>query len=183
MKYLPLMLAAAFAFAPAHASPGAHGPNGEHLDGPAASGGAAVPRVETFSETFELVGQLSAGELSVLIDRYQTNEPVLNGQLEVEYKGLKAKATFHPDLGDYAVDDAALLEALSAPGKHALLFTLVAGGESDLLEGILEIGQPEAHAHDAAPAWQWLLGAALACLIAVAAVLGRRRIKRKEQTT
>jgi hypothetical protein len=40
----------------AFASPGAHGPNGEHLD--AAGGGHvhddAGPRIETFTESFEL---------------------------------------------------------------------------------------------------------------------------------
>lgn len=182
MKYLYLFLIAALAIAPVQASPGAHGPNGEHLDGPAAAaGGGAVPRVETFTEAFELVGQLSGGEFSVLIDRYETNEPVLNGQLEVEYKGLKAKATFHPDMGDYAIDDARLLKALSAPGKHALLFTFVAGEESDLLEGTLEVAAQEAHAQDGTPVWQWLLGALLAGALAAAAVVGLRRMKRKEQ--
>lgn len=182
MKYLYLFLVAASMLAPAQASPGAHGPNGEHLDGPAMTDSAGnVPRVETFSEDFELVGQLSGGELSVLIDRYETNEPVLKGQLEVEYKGLKAKATFHPDMGDYAIDDEKLLKALSAPGKHALLFTLVAGDESDLLEGTLEVGEPHADVHHGTPAWQWMLGAGLLGAAILAGVIARRRIKRKEK--
>lgn len=182
MRYLYIFLIAAIAVGPACASPGAHGPNGEHLDGPAlVTGGGAVPRIETFSEAFELVGQLSGGELSVLIDRYETNEPVLKAQLEVEYLGLKAMATFHPDQGDYAIDDAKLLSALSVPGKHALLFTLVAGAESDLLEGTLEVAAAEAHAHPATPLWQWLLGAALLAALVATAVVARRRMKRKEQ--
>lgn len=181
MKYLYIFLIAALAAATVHASPGAHGPNGEHLDGPAAASGGAVPRVEAFSEAFELVGQLSGGELSVLVDRYETNEPVLKGQLEVEYKDLKARATFHADQGDYAIDDPKLLKALSAPGKHALLFTLVAGDDSDLLEGTLEVAAADAHAPRARPAWQWLAGAALlAAAMAAAAVVGRR-MKRKEK--
>lgn len=182
MKYLYLFLIAALVLAPARASPGAHGPNGEHLDGPATTvGGGALPRVETFSEDFELVAQLSGAELSVLIDRYDTNEPVLQGQLEVEYQGLKAKATFHPDLGDYAIDDARLLKALSAPGKHALLFTLVAGEESDLLEGTLEVGADHAEAPHPAPAWRWMLGAALFAAAIAAAFIARRRIQRKDR--
>lgn len=182
MKYLYLFLIATLCFAPAHASPGAHGPNGEHLDGPAITGsGGSIPRVETFSEDFELVGQLSGGELSVLIDRYDTNEPVLKGQLEVEYKGLKAKASFHPDQGDYAFDDGKLLKALSAPGKHALLFTLVAGADSDLLEGTLEVGAPHVDAPHETPAWQWTAAAALLAAAIVAGVIARRRIKRKEK--
>jgi hypothetical protein len=184
MKYLYLLLIALFAAVSAQAAPGAHGPNGEHLDGQAATAtsGGSTPRVETFSEAFELVGHLSGGELSVLIDRYATNEPVLKGQLEVEYKNLKAKATFHPDLGDYAIDDEKLLKALSVPGKHALLFTLVAGDESDLLEGTLEVAAAEQeHGHAHTPVWQWLIGATLLAAIILAAVIARTRMKRKEK--
>ena len=80
MKSLAALLFAFGLALPAAASPGAHGPNGEHLDGPAAAlAGGAAPRIETFTEAFELVGRLSGGELSVLVDRYETNEPVLNG--------------------------------------------------------------------------------------------------------
>ena len=136
----------------ASADPGAHGPNGEHLDGQPAAPGAAhtAPRVESFTESFELVGQLTGGELSIMIDRYDTNAPVLGAGLEVQYKNLKAKARFHADLGDYAVDDPKLLAALSKPGEHALLFTLIAGGESDLLEGTLTVPDvaPD-HGHEA----------------------------------
>jgi len=147
------------ALAPAAlSSPGAHGPNGEHLDGAATSSTTGtVPRVETFSELFELVGSLSGGELSILIDRYDTNEPVLNGKLEVQYKEKKAQAKFHADLGDYAIDDEKLLKALSAPGKHALLFTFVAAGESDLLEGTLEVATPVHADHPSRWRWWWLL--------------------------
>jgi hypothetical protein len=182
MKLLSLMLAAMMAIAPVHASPGAHGPNGEHLDGPAAAAnGGAAPRIETFSEAFELVGQLSGGELSVLIDRYETNEPVLKGQLEVQYKNLKAKATFHADMGDFSFDDAQLLKALSAPGKHALLFTLVAGDESDLLEGTLVVAAPAPHDDHGAFDPRWWLGGALLATILLAAVIVRTRAQRKDK--
>lgn len=186
MKALLTLLFALAISLPAWASPGAHGPNGEHLDGPAAAASTgSVPRVETFSELFELVGQLSGGELSILVDRYETNEPVLNGQLEVEVQGIKARAKFHADLGDYAVDDPKLLQALSRPGKHALLFTLVAGEESDLLEGTLEVGTPAGedhdHGHGGRRPWPWV-AAALAALGAASAVATlRRRSTRGEQ--
>lgn len=181
MKFLHIFLIALCAMAPAFASPGAHGPNGEHLDSPVATaGGGTVPRVETFTESFELVGQLSGGELSVMIDRYDTNIPVLNGKLEVEYKGLKAHAKFHPDLGDYAIDDEKLLKVLSKPGEHPLLFTLVVGDESDLLEGKLVVGaaQTEEHAHF--DGWPWVIGAAIAATLVAAVAFARRRLVRKE---
>ncbi|MDP3699404.1 MAG: hypothetical protein Q8R72_00700 [Hylemonella sp.] len=123
---------------PAWAGPGAHGPGGEHLDAPATAAAAGgVPRVEASSDLFELVGMLYAGELSLLIDRFETNEPVLDAQVEVESGGLKAVAKFHAEHGDYAVDDARLLALLRQPGEHALVFTIVKGQESDLLDGTL----------------------------------------------
>lgn len=183
MKHLYLLLIAMLITSPACAGPGTHGPNGEHLDGQTTATGAvaSVPRIETFTESFELLGHLSGGELSIMIDRYETNEPVLNGALEVQYKQLKAKATFHADQGDYAVDDPALLAAIATPGAHPLLFTLVAGEESNLLEGVLTVPEPAAehdHEHAADRRW-WLVAAASLALVAVAVFLARRRRQRK----
>lgn len=184
MKTLSLFFAALLAMSAAFAGPGAHGPNGEHLDAQASmtSSGPAVPTIETFTESFELLGRLANGELSVMIDRYDTNEPVLNGMLEVQYRQLKAKATFHADHGDYAIDDPALLAAISTPGTHALLFTLVAGDESDLLEGSLQVGAAagdHAHEHSAWRSW-WLLAAVAALILIAAVVTVRRRRQRQE---
>jgi hypothetical protein len=180
--FLSLFFAALPAISPAWAGPGAHGPNGEHLEASAGAAGAALPRIETFTEDFELVGQLRGDELSIMIDRYDSNEPVLSGSLEVQYRNLKATARFHADGGDYAVDDPALLAAISKPGAHPLLFTLVAGEQSDLLEGTLQVAQvPDGHGHGHGhPAWRpWLL-AALAALALVGAVfILRRRRQRK----
>lgn len=126
------------AYAPAIAAPGAHGPNGEHLDGQATlRGAAALPRFEAKSEAFELVAELRAGELAIVVDRYESNEPVLDAKLEVETGTLKAVATFRAEQGDYVFTDAALLKTLAAPGEHGLVFTLVAGNDSDLLDGTL----------------------------------------------
>lgn len=179
MKFFAVLTIALALMAGATASPGAHGPNGEHLDGPAAAGPAgSVPRVETFSEMFELVGQLSGGEFSVMIDRYETNEPVLNGTLEVEYKGMKSVAKYHADMGDYAIDDPKLVKALSAPGKHALLFTFAAGQDSDLLEGTLEVGADSAEPHEHTSYLRWA-GVAIAVLAALAILtVVRRRTRR-----
>ena len=120
------------------AAPGAHGPNGEHLDGPTTMrDAAALPRVEAKSETFEMVAELRASELAIVVDRFETNEPVLDAKLEVESGTLKAVAAFRAEQGDYVVTDAAMLKALAAPGEHGLVFTLVAGKDSDLLDGTL----------------------------------------------
>jgi hypothetical protein len=122
------------------AAPGAHGPNGEHLDDPTSTRAAsALPRVEAASEAFELVAELRASELAIVVDRYESNEPVLGAQLEVESGTLKAVAAFRAEQADYVVTDAAMLKALASPGEHGLVFTLVAGQDSDLLDGTLVI--------------------------------------------
>lgn len=187
MNLFKIILFYLFTIATASAAPGAHGPNGEHLDAP---GGGHVhtdagPRIETFTESFELVGHLQDGELSILIDRYETNEPVLNGKLEAEFNGLKAPAKFHADHGDYAIDDAKFLKALAEPGKHSLIFTLTAGEESDLLEGTLEVkaeNQSQGHSHDESSGHShslrnWAIGGVLLAIVLVALVI--RTLRRK----
>jgi hypothetical protein len=168
-----LALALFLALQPALAGPGAHGPNGEHLDAPtAAAAGPALPRVEAHTEAFELVAELRASELVVLVDRYETNEPVLGAKLEVESNGLKAVASFRAEQGDYAVTDGALLKALAAPGEHGLVFTLVAGAAGDLLDGTLVVTASNAaqahngsdHAHDHAPGRTAWVGGGIAVL-------------------
>ena len=125
---------------PAVAGPGAHGPNGEHLDGPSTVRAvSALPRVEANTDAFELVAELRASEFVILIDRYESNEPVLGAKLEVENGALKAIAAFRAEQGDYVVTDAAMLKALAASGEHGLVFTLVAGSDSDLLDGTLVV--------------------------------------------
>jgi hypothetical protein len=181
---------------PAIAGPGAHGPGGEHLDGPTTMRAAsALPRVETQSEAFELVAELRSGELAIVVDRYESNEPVLGAKVEVESGSLKAVAAFRAEQGDYVVVDAAMLKALAAPGEHGLVFTLTAGQDSDLLDGTLVnragIGAAAAakddhgHAHDSndpvhdhdpwRTAW---VGAALVALGLVGAIAWWRQRRR-----
>lgn len=144
---------------PAWAGPGAHGPNGEHLDAPAAAAGGSLPRVEASTDLFELVGQLHEAGLVLLIDLYASNEPLLGAQVEVEAAGLKAVARFDAGRGDYTVDDAPLLALLRQSGEHALLFTIVKGQDSDLLDGTLSPAGRAALADDHASDWgvgRWL---------------------------
>lgn len=142
LRLAPLALALSLQLAgpAAIAGPGAHGPNGEHLEEKSAGTAAAVAtaaRLEAHTEQFELIATLYDSELSILVDRYASNEPVLGAKLEIEVGGVKALATFHADHGDYASDDPKLLELLKTPGQHALVFTLTAGADSDLLDGVL----------------------------------------------
>jgi hypothetical protein len=127
----------------AYAGPGAHGPGGEHLDGPAPvlSSGASVPRVEAKSETFELVARIEGDAVSILIDRYDTNEPVLDAAVEVESGAAKQKAVFRREQGDYLIHDPAFVKQISSAGSHTLVFTVNSGNDVDLLEATLHVAQ------------------------------------------
>lgn len=179
-RLAPLALATGLGLA--GASPGAHGPNGEHLDGPpaAVAAGLAQPRFEAHSELFEIVGRIEASQLQLYLSRYETNEAVLKAQVEVELGATRAPALFDAEAGSYVLSDKPLLAALAKPGRHALVFTIAAGAETDLLDASLVVA---AHGEEAAPgvAGTGLRNTALAgaggaaLLIAVLALLRRTR--------
>ena len=178
----------------------AHGPDGDHDHAaaptkPSVTAPVTAPvATEARSQAFELVASLDGGELSVLIDRFDTNEPVLGATLRVSSGGVQAVGTFHADHGDYAFTDEKLLTRLSQPGPHELVFTVTQGEVSESVKAALQgpdeghhEGHDEGHdegrgsAHDAdhpgLPAWAIQAAAALlAGLVALAgAVLWRRR--------
>lgn len=139
---------------------------------------AAVPMLHAESEQFELVARLYEKELGIYIDRWASNVPLLNAEVEVEVNGLKAIAKFHQDHGDYAVTDPEVLKALQAKGEHALMFTITAGKEADLLTGELhvqEVGAMDALAKK--PGGRVLIGI-LAVLILLGCGLGVRHLLR-----
>ncbi len=168
-----------FACAATVAAPGAHGPNGEHLDAPVtAPAGSAAPRLELQSELYELVGVLGGGEFSMLIDRFATNEPVRKGTVQVESGSLKADARFHDDIGDFSIDDPAMLKLLSSPGEHPVVVTIMNGDESDLLTGTLVVkgGNSEAHEHGLLEENRvWLMAGVLVLILVLAWAARRRR--------
>ena len=180
-----LMLAFGLCLLPAVtllASPGAHGPNGEHLDGPIAMANAAELRFETHSELFEIVGRLQPAALVFYVNRYESNQPVLEAKLEVELGALKAMAAYLAADGSYQVTDKALLDELSKPGRHAMVLTLLAGSESDLLDANLTIASAVKVPADSA----WRSAAGLAALLVVllgaALFFWRRRTSRRQRS-
>ena len=165
---------------PTWAGPGAHGPNGEHLDSPKSDNSMqAGLRIEASSDIFELVGTLAGGELSIFIDRFVTNEPLLQAQVEVESGALKAQAKFRAEIGDYLIDDAALLQKLSTPGEHPLVITVIAGKDSDLLDAVLRapasLAVDDHHFH-----WEeWALGALVSLVLLVIATARLRKQRQR----
>ena len=178
-----LVACASLLGAAASAGPGAHGPGGEHLDGPAPvlSAGARVPRAEAKSESFELVARIEGGTLSILIDRYDTNEPVLDAVVEVEMGTAKQKAVFRREQGDYAITDPVFVKLASSPGSHTLVFTVSAGKDSDLLDATMQVAGEEGHGkppwYAGYPTLAALIGGALV-VAGVVIVLLRRRAAR-----
>lgn len=177
-------LAAMLCVSGALAALGAHGPNGEHLDAPAAGPAASTaPRIEARTEAFELVGQLQGGEFSIFINRFDTNEPVLDAMVDVESGNHRAKAQFHADHGGYAIADEAFLKVIGRPGSHPLVITVTAGNDADLLEGSLRVAaQAHQDDHDRGGfGWrQWVL-AAFAALLAWPVAWRIRRIWRRRR--
>ena len=163
------------------AGPGAHGPNGEHLDSPKMDNPTqAGLRIEANSDIFELVGTLAGGELSIFIDRFVTNEPLLQAQVEVESGALKAQAKFRAEIGDYKIDDPAMLQKLSTPGEHPLVITVIAGKDSDLLDAVFlvpaSLAVDDHHFH-----WEWWALGALASLVLLGIAVARLRNQRQRR--
>lgn len=121
----------------------AHGDE-PHGDAPHAAGAAAPagPRFEAATEAFELVGRLEDGALTLFVNRFETNEPVLQATVELESGAHKAVARYQADQGSYVVDAPRFVAALGQPGTHPVVVTLTAAGEADLLEASLTMAAP-----------------------------------------
>jgi hypothetical protein len=175
-----LLMALAFVLDPAMAGPG-H----DHGDeAPVSPSGPASPRFEAHSDLFEVVGVFDGHGLSVLVDRYADNEPVLNAKVELESGDAKASGEFHEDSGEYRFT----VNAFEKAGSHPVTLTVTAGNDIDILAANLVI--PEAHddhgdhGHAGSESLHERFGAALAALaaafvIALLALAVRRFMKRR----
>ena len=106
----------------------------------AAAAPSARPRLEASSPDFQIVAILHDRTLDLYLDRYATNEPVLNARITVESDGQSRPAVASAD-GAYRVNDIA---AWTTPGAHELIVTVDAEGVSDILIGNLVIPSPPA---------------------------------------
>jgi hypothetical protein len=125
----------------------------DHGDAPATSSGPALPRFTAVSETFELVGVLSGKQITLYLDRYADNTPVLNAQIELDVGGIKLIAQAVKDRPADGVFEVALKEDLKA-GVLPITATVSAGAETDLLAGEIDI-HAAAHADVVVPARSW----------------------------
>lgn len=121
---------------------------------------ATAPRAEAQTEAFELVAKLEEGWLMLTIDRFETNEPVVNAQVEVDTGGVQAVA--QPTApGVYRVDQPVLRQ----PGTYPLTVSVEAADSADLLTVTLEVPPPPSSPATAGaqpPRWApWGMGGGL----------------------
>ncbi len=147
---------AALTLAPASRADDGH----NHDASPAAASGPALPRFAASSDLFELVGVVDGKRLTIYLDRFADNSPVQNAKVDLEVGGAKVALTEH-EPGEF---EGALADALKA-GVTPVTATVVAGHETDLLAGDLDVHEDAHAAPAAASGWTrygpWALGAAV----------------------
>ncbi len=133
---------------------------------------ALAPRAEAQTDAFELVATLEQDRLVLTIDRFDTNEPVVGAQVEVDTGTVQTMA--HPSsLGVYWVPQG----DIGQPGRHPLTFTVETDDSADLLTATLEVPPPVAIAavpFEPARPMAWGLGG-IALLAGVGLLALRRR--------
>lgn len=102
------------------------------------------PRATMHSDAYEIVAIANGQTLTVFLDAYATNEPVVDAVIEVMAGNGSVPVLPRAD-GTYA----ALIPALANPGRQELIFTIVHPGGNDLLAGEIEVAA--AAAASAAP--------------------------------
>ena len=115
-----------------------------HGDEPPPPSVQTAPRATTVSALFELVAVANGTGLTIYLDRFDTNAPVIGATLDVETPAGPASAVQDGEVY--------LLEApwAASPGVYELLFTVAAGADIDFLTATLTIPEPPVAAPAAA---------------------------------
>ena len=172
MQSLSLIPALGLALVLGLASPAALADAGhDHGEAPAAAAGPALPRFAATSDLFELVGVLDGHKLALYIDHAGDNSPVKEAQLELDIAGTRVPVTRVAE-GEFQ----ATLAAPLAEGVSPVTATVVAGSDTDLLAGEIDVhAATHAHAEPAGRRTLLVAGAVAAALAALAAFWGLRR--------
>ena len=120
------------------ASPGAHGPNGEHLETRTKVAASTNPKFESFTETFELTGELLEKQLIIHLHDFKTNTPIADASIDLELGEMALSAEFSAQLQAYIVTDQTLLAQLKQAGLHEIVMTILTEENGDLLVANLE---------------------------------------------
>lgn len=145
--------------------------HGDH-DAPAAVAGKSAPRFVATSDLFEVVGMAKhdGKTIQIYVDRFATNEPVLNAKVEIESGTQKRAVAFNAADGTYTLGN----EAFAKPGTYPLVINIESGSDIDILAANFVVPETAAtvpHTHIR----QWLmLGGAVVAVLLIAAVWMRR---------
>lgn len=137
---------------------------GHSHDEPVRTLAPVAPRGEAHSEEFEIVAVLRNNEVIVYLDRFATNEPIPNAEIEALTPSGSEKAVANAD-GSYR------LPAKWVDGRdhYDLIFTVTAGEVSDVLPVTIVGAAPAAEPHARSVSiWMAALYAFLAALAAFA---------------
>ena len=93
----------------------------------------AFPTLTAVSENYELVGIVQSGQMTVFLDRFESNAPVVDAELEFDVAGTVVKAARNPD-GTYLVN---LPKSLNLKNSIPVTVTVLASSGADLLSGEL----------------------------------------------
>lgn len=122
----------------------------DHGDAATDTTTSAQPRFTAVSEMFELVGVLNGKRLTLYLDRSDDNSPVKDANLELELGGIKVQVKPSGE-GEF---ETTLAQDLK-PGVITVAATVVAGQETDLLAGELDLAQgAQADASVGRPPWK-----------------------------
>lgn len=169
MSRLGLILIAALALGTAVLSTPsfAHGDD-DHGAAPAASAAPAVPKLVAEGSELELVATAKGHDLTIYLDRRDSNEPVDGAKIEVMGEDIPQTVAKELGNGVYEIEG----EWVDEPGSKALTFTVTAGSTMDLLAGVLVIPAVAADHDGATSMWSTLLARPELLLLALALILG-----------
>ncbi|WP_196137887.1 hypothetical protein [Aliikangiella sp. G2MR2-5] len=122
-----------------NASPGAHGPNGEHLDESGKIAFSENPKFESFTESFELLGEVFENKLVIYLHDFKSNVPVPRANIELESGELLASAEYSELLKAYIVTNQEMIKLLNNEGEHEIVLTVIADKNDDLMSANLNI--------------------------------------------
>ncbi len=148
-------------------APGAHGPNGEHLDIDSRVQRSENPKFENFTEAFEVLGEVLPDKVHLYLHDFPTNRPVADATVELETGELSTEALYDETLKYYLIQDQAFVSKLNQPGEHEIVITIFTEDSGDLLAASLLTPQHQSepeHEEDHHHEFDWttaLIGSAM----------------------
>ena len=129
---------------------------GHDHDAAPTSSASVAPRASSVSDQFELVAVARAGVVSVFLDRFATNEPVVDAVIQAETPDGIVTAAPAPD-GSYRLT----APWSTKPGEYDIVFTVAVGVQSDVFPIALDVPRANQSSTEP-PRTSWFASPALA---------------------